>query len=228
MKLTNYSLLFLAVLLNACSGSVAISQAPTATAGAQASPTSENAATQPSNAALANKVVQAVRVVPDTHVMIIGEAKDLLATIQYTDGTFDSNVTFSTSDSRIVEVNGTNGRISAKAEGVASIVVAAMTDSSKRALVTVTVRKGVVQEALTRVEPAAVKLRIGETEQLTASVQLTDGTLSPNVQWESSNQNVAMVSSTGLVTAVGKGKATITARASGDALRKASSEVTVE
>jgi uncharacterized protein YjdB len=160
--------------------------------------------------------------------MTVGEAKDVMATVQYTDGTFDSNVTYAVSDSRIAEVNGTNGKISAKSEGVVSVIVASMTDPAKRVLVTVTVRKGVVQEAITRVEPASVTLEVGQTRQLTASVQLTDGSLSPNVQWESSNQGVALVSATGLVTAVGKGKATITARAAGDALRRASCEVTVE
>jgi uncharacterized protein YjdB len=169
-----------------------------------------------------------VRVVPDSYVMNVSEAKDLLATVQYADGTFDSNVTWSSSDSRLVDVNPTTGRISAKAEGIASVIVASLADPSRRALVTVTVRKGLVQEAVTRVEPASVTLAVGDTRQLKASVQLTDGSLSPNVVWESSNQNVAMVSGTGLVTAVGKGRATITARASGDATRSATCDVTVE
>lgn len=183
---------------------------------------------QATNASVVKKVVSAVRVVPESHVMTLGEAKDLLATVQYTDGTFDSNVTFSTSDSRIVDVNGTNGKLSAKAEGVASVIVSALVDPSKRVLVTVTARKGTVQEAVTRVEPASVTLGVGDTRQLAATVQLTDGSISPNVTWDSSNQSIVLVSATGLVTAVGKGRATVTARASGDSTRSAACAVTVE
>lgn len=192
------------------------------------SPAPTIASGQATNVGVAGKVVSAVRVVPESHVMTIGEAKDLLANVQYADGTFDSNVTFSTSDSRIVDVNGTNGKLSAKAEGVASIIVAALLYPSKRVLVTVTVRKGTVQEALTRVVPDAVTLGVGETRQLSATVQLTDGSISPNVTWESSNQSIVLVGPTGLVTAVGKGRATVTARASGDSTRSAACAVTVE
>jgi uncharacterized protein YjdB len=95
-------------------------------------------------------------------------------------------------------------------------------------MVTVTVRKGVVQEAIIRIDPASATLGVGETQQLAASVQMSDGTLSPNVRWESSNQGVAVVSGTGLVTAVGKGRAVITAIAAGDSTRRAACEITVE
>lgn len=204
------------------------SEAASASSAAAPAPTPTPAPGQAANVAIANKIVSLVRVVPESYVMNVGEAKDLLATVQFTDGTFDSNVTWSSSDSRILDVNPATGKISAKAEGIASIIVAAMTDPSKRSLVTVTVRKGLVQEAVTRVEPASVTLAVGDTRQLKASVQLTDGSLSPNVVWESSNQNIAMVSGTGLVTAVGKGRATITAKAAGDSTRSATCDVTVE
>lgn len=186
---------------------------PVSTTGTTASPT---------------KIVKDLRVTPDAYVITAGEAKDLLATVSYTDGTFDGNVTWSSSDNRILDVNPTTGKIQGKAEGLATVVVASLIDPSRKANVTVTVRRGSVTEALARVEPKEALLKIGETKQLTASIQMTDGSFSPNVRWESSNQGVAMVSGGGLVTAVGKGKATISAIASGDSTRRAACEVSVE
>jgi uncharacterized protein YjdB len=92
--------------------------------------------------------------------------------------------------------------ISAKADGAAG-----------EALVTVT-----QQLATVTVDPASVSLtRVGQARWLTAVAQ--DGGGEPiadrTFTWESSNRNVATVSPAGLVTAVGNGDATITARTGG-------------
>ena len=55
-------------------------------------------------------------------------------------------------------------------------------------------------------------LYIGETEQLTTKV-LPDNATDKSVQWKSSNTSVVRVSSSGLVTCVGTGTATVTATA---------------
>lgn len=175
-----------------------------------------------------SKTVKDIRVSPDNFVVTVGDAKDLIANVSYTDGTFDGNVTWSASDSRIVDVNPTTGKLQAKAEGVASIVVASLTDPTRKANVTVTVRKGTVQEALAKVDPKEATVKVGETVQLSAQIQLSDGSNSPNVVWSTSSQSVAIVSGAGLVTGVGKGTVTITATASGDATKKATCKVTVE
>jgi uncharacterized protein YjdB len=67
----------------------------------------------------------------------------------------------------------------------------------------------------------------GQTLQLTASVQPTNAT-NKEVAWTSSNKNVATVSSTGLVTAVAAGTATITCTANDGSGVKATCSVTVK
>lgn len=66
----------------------------------------------------------------------------------------------------------------------------------------------------------------GNTEQLTATV-LPDNATGKAVTWSSDNENVATVSSTGLVTAVASGSATITATSQADGTKSASCLVTV-
>jgi uncharacterized protein YjdB len=168
-----------------------------------------------------------VRVAPTLLVLTAGEARGLKATVAYSDGTLDGNVTWASSDNRIATVNPTTGQVQARQEGVVTVVAAAALAPERKALVTVTVHRGLVEEALVRIEPRTVSLRVGETRELTATVQLSDGTLSPNVGWTSTNRAVALVSGAGLVTAVGPGRATITAVSTGDATRRASCEVSV-
>ena len=62
--------------------------------------------------------------------------------------------------------------------------------------------------------PATVGTEVGKTVQLYATVSPTDAT-DQTVTWSSSDNNVATVSSSGLVTGVAKGKATISASAGG-------------
>ena len=72
--------------------------------------------------------------------------------------------------------------------------------------------------ATVAVAPATVRLTaLGATEQLTAEVRDQNGNVMTGaaVSWASSAASVATVSSTGLVTAVGNGTATITASAGG-------------
>jgi uncharacterized protein YjdB len=193
-----------------------------------ASPVVSPGGVAPVSEGTGRREVREVRVLPESVVMSVGEARDMLATVRFSDGSFDGNVVWSTTDSRLLEVNPTTGRLSAQAEGVATLISTAITDPSKRALVTVTVRKGAVQEAIARIEPAVLRLTVGSVRQLSASVQMSDGSVSPNVRWETSHQGIALISPKGLVTAVGKGQATITVFASGDSTRRAVCEVTVE
>ncbi len=57
--------------------------------------------------------------------------------------------------------------------------------------------------------PTSISLNIGETSQLTATVSPSNAT-NKNITWSSSNNSVATVSNSGLVSAVSQGNATIT------------------
>lgn len=61
-----------------------------------------------------------------------------------------------------------------------------------------------------RYTPATASLVVGATQQLSGAVQPTDAT-NKAITWTTSAPSIATVSSTGLVTAVAEGTATITA-----------------
>ena len=66
------------------------------------------------------------------------------------------------------------------------------------------------------VAPGTAQLSVGQTIQLTATPQLSDGTAAGrSVSWTSDTPTIAMVSDTGLVTGVGVGSATISAKIDG-------------
>lgn len=69
-------------------------------------------------------------------------------------------------------------------------------------------------------------IEVGSTEQLTATVS-PDNASDKSVSWSSSNEAIATVSSTGLVTGVTAGSATITVTSNSDNTKTASCEFTV-
>lgn len=75
------------------------------------------------------------------------------------------------------------------------------------------------------VSPTSASLVVGATQQLAATVAPSNAT-NKNVTWSTSNANVATVSSSGLVTAVAAGSATITATTQ-DGGKTATSAITV-
>lgn len=172
------------------------------------------------------KIVAEVRVIPSTLVVALDSLTDVTGSVKYTDGTFDSTIQWSSSDSTILTVNAATGKVSAIKAGIANVIASSTLDPSKKAMMTVTVNPAQVVEALASVTPATASLKKGETVPLKAAIKLSDGSESPNVKWKSSNQSVAIVTN-GLVTAVGVGKAIITATANGDTTKEASAEITV-
>jgi hypothetical protein len=76
---------------------------------------------------------------------------------------------------------------------------------------------------LLAVDPLFAGVKKGATQQLTATLNGT----AVAVTWTTSNQAVATVSSTGLVTAVAAGQASITASVPGDATQQRPASITV-
>lgn len=171
-----------------------------------------------------------VRLIVPSSDVVINENDSLevsLASVEYSDGTKDGNVVFAVSDNRIASISN-DGKFTGLAEGQTTVTVKAANDPSKMAVVNVTVRKGKVQAVLVDVTPASATLKRGETVQLSARVQSSDGTNNANLTYKSSNETVALVGATGLVTARAPGKATITVTSKLDATVKAESVITVE
>ena len=76
------------------------------------------------------------------------------------------------------------------------------------------------------IDKTTSELRVGSSEQLTATVEMPNAP-DTSVTWDSSNTSVANVDSTGNVTAVGLGTATITVRSNADNSKSATCTVTV-
>ena len=103
--------------------------------------------------------------------------------------------------------------------------------SSKRidfygADITVTYTTETIHPTSVTISPSTVTIEAGETEQLTETVLPADAT-NKSVTWSSSNTSVATVSSTGLVTGISTGNATITVTTV-DGSKTATSAITVE
>ena len=77
------------------------------------------------------------------------------------------------------------------------------------------------------VSPASATLEINDTQQLTATVNVTPSTADNTVTWSTSDASVATVSQTGLVTAVAQGTATITATSNLDNSKTGTCAITV-
>lgn len=130
------------------------------------------------------------------------------------------SVEWSSANEAVATVDG-DGLVTAVANGTADIT-AASGGSTATAAITVTQRAARIDVS----PPASTFPSLGDTVRLTADPIDANGNavVDADVQWSSTDQAVATVDSTGLVTAIGNGSASITATV-GDA--SGASEVTV-
>ena len=122
--------------------------------------------------------------------------------------TGDKVASFTSSNSKIVTVHKTSGKLTAKKVGKAIITV--KLKSGKSAKCVVTVQKTPVKTTKIQVKPSSLKLKKGKKVKL--ATVLTPLTSREKVTFTSSNKKIATVSSSGVVTAKKKGKVKITAK----------------
>ena len=149
----------------------------------------------------------------------VGSSEQLTATITPNNAD-NQTITWISNNTTIATVNNT-GLITALTTGTATITVST-TDGNKIATCEVTVMQPVTGVTL---DKTTTTLSVGQTEQLTATVT-PDNATNKTVTWSSNLPNVASVSSSGLITAVAVGTATITVTTT-DGNRTAICEVTV-
>lgn len=139
-----------------------------------------------------------------------GESYNLIATIYPTNAT-NKTISWSSSNRSVATVS--NGRVVAKGVGTATITA---TVDGKRVTCTVYVSDYNYNVNVTSVylNTNSISLKPNDTYNLTATVYPTNAT-NKYVSWSSDNTRVARVSSTGKVTAVSNGYATITATVNG-------------
>lgn len=144
--------------------------------------------------------------IPGTQTVSIGESKALAATVTPTDA-LNRNLTWKSSNTSVVTV--TNGTIKGVKEGTATVTATASDGSNVSASCTVTVKPTINGLTLNRSSLLLADSGIGSSYIL--KVTKTPGGGQGTVNWSSSNNSVAQVTQSGVVTAKGAGTATITA-----------------
>ena len=150
----------------------------------------------------------------------VGGSAELKANVTPENAT-NKTVTWSSDNTAVATVDA-SGKVTAVAPGTATITVTTA-DGGKTANCTVTVTQPVTDVTL---DKTTMDLFVGNGGTLTAKVQ-PDNASNKTVNWTTSNAGVATVDANGKVTAVGAGKATITATAADGSEKKAVCEVTV-
>src|SRR5439155_785581 len=157
--------------------------------------------------------VASVTVSPASASIFVGGTRQLSAVTKDAAGNTLTGrvVTWASSNTAVATVN-SSGLVTAVGAGSATITVTSE-GKSGTAAITVTV----VPVAAVTVSPASATIAVGGTRQLSAVTKdSAGGTLTGRVvTWSSSNTAVATVNSSGLVTGVAAGSATITATSEG-------------
>lgn len=161
--------------------------------------------------------VSSIEISDDNVSIAVGKGLSLVAVIQ-PDNASDKSIVWSTSDPTIATVD-EYGVVTAV--GVGSATITARSSNGKSSSCIVTVLQPVESVSFS---VDSILLEIGSTHSLTPIVYPQNAS-NVAISWSSSNSSIAIVNSYGLVTAVGEGKATITATSSNG--KKASCEVIV-
>ena len=130
--------------------------------------------------------------------------------------------TWSSSNTKVATVS-SSGLVTGVKGGTVTITCKAADGSGKKATCKVTVRQSVTKVALSK---TSLTLSKGGTSTLKATITPSNA-YNKAVKWTSSNEKVAKVSSSGKVTAVANGTATITCKAADGSGKKATCKVTV-
>ena len=154
----------------------------------------------------ANVAVSGVSVTPKSVDLNVGESAPLTAAVSPSNAT-NKNVSWSSGNTDVATVD-TNGKVTAKSAGTATITVTTA-DGSKTANCTITVAeaKPPAAESVT-VSDKTLTLTVGKTQKLSATVAPPQA--DQTVRWESSAPEIIQVDSSGKVTALAEGSATIT------------------
>jgi uncharacterized protein YjdB len=152
-----------------------------------------------------------IAVSPSPSSLPVGETEQLAATGTFTDGTtqdMTQSATWISSAPSTASVSAA-GSVLAKAVGTATI---SATSGPVTGNASLTVTPAVALSV--NVVPATLSLPLGSTSQLQAIANMSDGsqqTLSSSVTWQTSQSALATVTAQGVVTAVGKGAAQVSA-----------------
>lgn len=150
-----------------------------------------------------------------------GQQLPITATVNIESG-LNTSVIWRTSAPAVATVN-QSGIVTGVTFGTTTITAVAVGDTLLKGTTTINVVP--VIRSVT-VSPTTASIFINNTQQLTSTVT-AESTLPTTVTWRSSNNSVATVSATGVVTAVALGTASVTALSTVDTTKRASAAITV-
>lgn len=151
-----------------------------------------------------------------------GKSKVLVASILPMDTTDDQTIEWTTSNDKVATVDQSGKVTVIEKEGTAIITATSKVDKTKKA--TCTVKAMPIPLDSISIEPKAVDLMVGDEKQMTVTYNPEDTTVTKNVEWSSSDENVATVDKDGKVKAIALGTATVTGKVDG---KTATSGITV-
>jgi len=157
-----------------------------------------------------------------TKALFVNDTIQLNATVMPANAT-NKNIKWSSSNDTLAKVD-ISGKVTAISEGTA-IITATTEDGSHVDTCTITVSKIAVTSITLNMTKMDFK-KVFDTQKLVVTVNPSNAT-NKNIIWKSSDIKVAKVDKDGVVTPVGKGKATITAVSADNKNIKATCEVKV-
>ena len=155
--------------------------------------------------------------------LVTGASESLVATISPSNAT-NKNVEWTSSNTNVATVD-TTGKVKAVSAGSATITVKTK-DGAKVATCNVTVKNPVISVTGVTLNKTALNLVTGASESLVATISPSNAT-NKDVEWTSSNTNVATVDTAGKVKAISTGSAIITVKTK-DGAKIATCNVTVK
>ena len=160
-------------------------------------------------------------------VLVKGRSTTVKVKVSPTNAT-NKKLKWTTSNSKVAVVN-SQGKITAKGRGNATIKVMALDGSNKYATVKVTVKQPVTSVKINK-KSANLKVK-GNSKQKTITLKATVNPKNANnksVSWKSSNTRIATVNSKGKVTAKKRGTCYITATAKDGSKKSAKCKIVVK
>ena len=168
--------------------------------------------------------VQSVTIQNKTESAYVGETLNLDVTLAPANAT-DFTVLYASSDPTVATVNG-EGKVAFLSAGEVTITVTAKDDASKTDSVTITVTKKVIGVSSVSISNKTTTATVGDKLTLQVKVEPT-GASNKNLKFETSDETVATVSETGVVTFIKAGNVTITVKSAADETKSDSFTVTV-
>lgn len=144
--------------------------------------------------------VTSITVAPDTLETYVGDEEELVANVLPADAG-DTSVTWSSNDHTVAEVDPDDGTVTAIAAGTCTITATANDGSGVTGSCSVVVLATPVPITNITISPSSLSLNSGETASLEAIITPSNAT-NKLVTWESDDQGIVQVNSTGQTTAV--------------------------